>query len=339
MHSTTLSSLAQVSAIDVGKLTNNQVLLDASRAIKRHNDDLLEFLCRSLAKTQAPVRLIIDEIHFAYRTEESLQQDAILVRDCILSVQALNDRFAQEGLNCIVYAAVRSEYLEHPIISTADVNHSIESIGVNINWSTYALNASHPLFDMLFNRFKSATNGSMKKSEFMSIYFANIDPEAFLSRTWNKPRDFIRFFKCAKELFPNKTTLSDSEANSVWRRYAQDAWNEMKSSASPFLSPEALSLLENILRKNVPDLFVNRKLTVDEFSEILKPIYTKAKGNNVNFYDFEHFINLLYILGLFGTRHKSGEYETIYQTYHRGNRSFHPQGEIQIHPTVMKAFG
>lgn len=39
-------------------------------------------------------------------------------------------------------------------------------------------------------------------NDIMEGYFANIDPEIFLSRTWNKPRDFIRFFKCAKELFP-----------------------------------------------------------------------------------------------------------------------------------------
>jgi hypothetical protein len=36
-----LSSLAQVASIDVGKLTDNKVILDASKAIKRNNDDLL----------------------------------------------------------------------------------------------------------------------------------------------------------------------------------------------------------------------------------------------------------------------------------------------------------
>lgn len=334
-----LSSLAQVASLDIEKLTDNKALLNASKAIKRHNDDLLEFLCRLLRKSQSPVYLIIDEIHFAYRSEESLQQDAILVRDCIMSVQSLNDRFAQEGVQCTILAAVRSEYLEHPIISTADINHSIESVGVNLNWSTYALNARHPLFEMLHNRFRAAMGESLTKEKFMSVYFANMDPEDFLSRTWNKPRDFIRFFKCAKELFPKKASLSRPEANSVWRRYAQDAWNEMKSSASPFLTPEALSLLENTFREHAPDWFQNKKITVDEFGKILEPVYEKAKGNNVNFYDFQHFMNLLYILGLFGTQHNSGNHEIIFQTYHRGNRSFHPQGEVRIHPTVMKAFG
>ena len=334
-----LNTLAQVTAIDIDKITDSKILIDASKAIKRSNDDLLEFLCRRLKKNSKPVRLIIDEIHFAYRTEESLQQDAILVRDCILAVQSLNDRFAEEQSNCFVYAAVRSEYLEHPIISTADINHTVESVGVNLNWSTYALNANHPLFDMLFNRFRAAMNDSLTKRRFMEVYFANIEPGIFLSRTWNKPRDFIRFFKCAKELFPRKVTLSPGDSNSVWRRYSQEAWNEIKSSASPFLNPPALSVLENTLRDHAPDWFQNRRISVSEFASLMKPVYENAKGNNVNFYDFQHFLHLLYILGLFGTRHESGESEIIYQTYHRGNRSFHMQGQMQIHPSVMKAFG
>jgi len=323
-----LNSMSEVSSIDIGKISDNKVLLDAGKAIKRNNDDLLAFLCRRLARNTKPIHLIIDEIHFAYRSEESLQQDAILVRDCILAVQALNDRFAEDNCKCQIYAAVRSEYLEHPIISTADINHSIESVGININWSTYALTANHPLFDMLYNRFSASMGHRLTKSRFMKTYFANIDPVEFLSRTWNKPRDFIRFFKCAKELFPASVTLSESESHSVWRRYAHDAWSEMKSSASPFLSPDALSVLENTLRKHAPDWFQNVKISVTEFGRIMEPVYEKAKGNNENFYDFQHFLNLLYILGLFGTRHKSGQHETIYQTYHRGNRSFHMEGEV-----------
>ena len=226
-----LATLAQNSSIDTDRITDNRVLIDASKVIKRNNDDLLEFLCRRIKRNSKPIRLIIDEIHFAYRNEESLQQDAILVRDCIMAVQSLNDRFAQEQSNCVILAAVRSEYLEHPIISTVDINHTVESVGVNINWSTYALDRNHPLFHMLYNRFSAAMTRKIIQKQFMAIYFSNIDPNIFLSRTSNKPRDFIRSFKCARELFPRRSTLSNSEANSVWRRYAQEPWNEMKSSA------------------------------------------------------------------------------------------------------------
>ncbi len=94
------------------------------------------------------------------------------------------------------------------------------------------------------------------------------------------------------------------------------------------------------MRTHTPMWFENDKTTVDEFAEIIRPVYERAKGDNHNFYNFRHFLHLLYILGLFGTRHEQGsESEPIYQTYHRGNRSFRMQGQVQIHPTVLKAFG
>ena len=335
-----ISTIMGAASADIGKLTNEKLLLDATKLIKRNNDDLLTFLCRRAKRLKCNLRLFIDEIHFAYRSQESLQQDAILVRDCILSIQTLNDRFAEEQIDIAIIAAVRSEYLEHPLISTADVNHTIESVGININWSTYAHTKNHPLFEMLYRRFRPDGPAGLTKEQFFSVYFANIDIETFLSRTWNKPRDIIRFFKCAKELFPERVTLTSSEENAVWRRYAHDAWNEMKSSASPFLPPNALSLLEETLRQNMPQWYEGRpKLTVSSFGDTMRPIFELAKGSNTNFYDFAHFMNLLYILGLFGTRHVSGIGENIFQTYHRGNRSFHAEGEVRIHPTVMKAFG
>ena len=84
-----LSSLLEAARIDVSKATGHSVLIDASRTIKRSNDGLLEKLCQILKGASRPVRLIIDEIHFAYRSEESLRQDAILVRDCIMAISSV----------------------------------------------------------------------------------------------------------------------------------------------------------------------------------------------------------------------------------------------------------
>lgn len=335
-----IRSLFSSVGFDIEKATSERLLIDAGRLLKRNNDDVLTFLCKRIKRRNLSLRLYIDEIHFAYRSEESLQQDAILVRDTILAIQNLNDRFAQETIDVAVCAAVRSEYLEHPIISTADINHTIESVGYHITWSTFPQNKSHPLFYLIYLRFKASIGESFSLDEFFSVYMLNIDPVLFLRRTWAKPRDFIRFFKCAKELNPTRTTLSDSEQNAVWRVYAQQAWNEIKSSASPFLSPPALTVLESELRKVTPEVLDGRsKLDVDQFSAIMRPVYEKAKGTNTNFYDFEHFMNLLYILGLFQTRRRNANQEDIWQSYHRGNRSFQRDGQVLIHPTVLKAFG
>lgn len=333
-------NIVESSKIDAGKITDEKVLLDAARALKRNNDDLLTFLCSRLKRLRTPIAVFLDEIHFAYRSEESLQQDAILVRDCLLAVHSLSDRFVEDGVDARLYAAVRAEYLEHPLISSADINHTIESVGFQLSWSTFAPDMYHPLFQLIFQRFKNSIGPEFQFRDFLGVYLKNIDIEDFIHRTWSKPRDFIRFFKCAKELYPERSRLTKSEANAVWRRYAQEAWNEIKSSASPFMSGPSIAQLESIFRQEIPEALSSpEKHTYDSFVKMMQPIYETAKGSNQNFYSLSHFLELLYILGIFGTRKKNSFGLNVIQTYHRGNRSFQRDGEVLFHPTILKAFG
>ena len=139
--------------VDLKRTTSDRVLLEGTRVLKRTNDSLLKFLVRRAKSKRVKIRIYVDEIHFAYRSEDSLQQDAMLVRDTILAVQSLNDRFAEEEIDIILYVAVRSEYLEHPIISTADINHAVESVGFELTYSNFPLAHSHPLFELIFFAF------------------------------------------------------------------------------------------------------------------------------------------------------------------------------------------
>lgn len=335
-----ISSIFQSAGVDIEKVTASRAAIDATKLLKRSNDDLLKFLIRRAKRHNSKLRFFLDEIHFAYRSQESLQQDAILVRDTIVAVQNLNDRFSEERIDIILYAAVRSEYLEHPIIASADVNHAIESVGHELTWSTFPVDRSHPLYDLVLMRFSRAVGRNMSRSEFFRTYFANIDPILFLQRTWSKPRDFVRFFKCAKTLYPDKISLRDSEFNAVWRSSAQEAWRELKSAASPFLTPEALALFEQKLATIAPAIFDKSLiLNMEKLKAQMMPVYNKAKGKHENFYSFDHFIRLLYILGIFSTKRKEAGQEDIFHSYHRGNRNPHHDGEVMIHPTILKAFG
>ena len=326
--------------IDLKKTTSDTILLEGARMLKRTNDSLMKFLVRRAKSRNTKVRIYVDEIHFAYRSEDSLQQDAMLVRDTILAVQSLNDRFAEEQIDIILYVAVRSEYLEHPIISTADINHAVESVGFELTYSNFPLTRSHPLFELICLRFKDAIKDGFDLDKFFTIYLSGIEPDQFLQRTWSKPRDMIRFFSCAKKLYPARSSLSPSEQNTVWRNYSQEAWKEIKSAASPFLPPAAISRFEETLRGEAPRIFEGtRRLDIASFSEVLRPVYEIARGDLNNFYDFDHFCRLLYILGIFSTRRHDANDNEIFHSYHRGNRNFHSDGSVLIHPTVLKAFG
>jgi hypothetical protein len=71
----------------------------------------------------------------------------------------------------------------------------------------------------------------------------------------------------------------------------------------------------------------------------MAPIYELAKSDHANFYAFDHFMRLLYILGVFSTRREGANEQDIFQSYHRGNRNFHANGDVLIHPIILKAFG
>ncbi|MFC3324790.1 P-loop ATPase, Sll1717 family [Mesorhizobium cantuariense] len=225
-------------------------------------------------------------------------------------------------------------------MSSADVNHSVESVGYNLSWSSFPQNRDHPLFHFIHERFRLSVQSHFSMGVFFRIYMGNIDPEEFLTRTWAKPRDFVRFFKCARELYSQRSKLTGSEINAIWRTYAQMSWNEIKSSASPFMNSQSIAEMENIFRKIVPNI-IDKHTTYSykTFLEVLKPIYTIARGSIAEFYSLEHFIELIYILGIFGTMRDDASGQAIVQTYHRGNRSFHRDGRVLIHPTVLKAFG
>lgn len=98
--------------------------------------------------------------------------------------------------------------------------------------------------------------------------------------------------------------------------------------------------MEQLFRRIVPNIIDKHEVyNYVTFKRELEPIYTLAKGDNVNFYSLEHFLELIYILGIFGTLRDDANGQAIVQTYHRGNRSFHRDGRVLIHPTVLKAFG
>jgi len=61
-------------------------------------------------------------------------------------------------------------------------------------------------------------------------------------------------------------------------------WKEMKSAASAFLTPEAITIFEHTLAKLARKIFDGSlKFDVVSFAKHIRPAYEKAKGNNAKF--------------------------------------------------------
>lgn len=57
--------------------------IDQGRFIKKSNDSLNRYILRRAASQDLKLRIFFDEVHFAYRSDESLRNDAMLVRDLL----------------------------------------------------------------------------------------------------------------------------------------------------------------------------------------------------------------------------------------------------------------
>lgn len=68
-----IGHIFQAIGLNVEKLTGGALLLEGGKTIKRSNDSLLSFLIKRLRRDDKSISLYIDEIHFAYRSEDSLQ--------------------------------------------------------------------------------------------------------------------------------------------------------------------------------------------------------------------------------------------------------------------------
>ncbi|MFG1462215.1 hypothetical protein V5F77_04875 [Xanthobacter sp. DSM 24535] len=332
-------NIVQTYEIDVTKLTKGLIKVDPGQLLKKSNDDLLSRAVRLARDQGLKLRLFFDEMHFAFRDKESLRSDAALVRDTILVVQALNERFAEERLDIVVYIALRKEFLDQPEIAQADVVHVIESYGEAITWEHHPAANNHPIFDFITLRFKAAMGNNFSRTDMFNTYLKEIDPLDLLEYTWSKPRDIVRFFKTAQSFDGNTVIIQSHKYKAIIKKYSYQAWQESKSALAAFMPVDALPVLERGLKVLISGQFDGSiKINFDKFKSEMKPAFEKARVAGVK-YDLDEFCNVLYMMGVFYYVYTDANGKMIYHQYHRGNTNPTQTGEVRIHAAVAKALG
>ncbi|MBF5090524.1 ATPase [Novosphingobium sp. NBM11] len=323
--------------IDLEKATKGILKVDPSQLVKKANDDFLNQASRIAKAQSAKIRIFFDEMHFAFRDRDTLQADAALVRDTILAAQSINERFAEEGIDVIIYLALRREFLDQPEIAQADIVHSVESYGAVVSWEHHPSTKSHPIFDFITLRFKAAIDKKFSKTELLDTYLKEIDPVELLNYTWAKPRDIFRFFKAAQVVDGNTVVISKQKYNTILRSYSEQSWRECKSALAAFIPTEAMPLLERGIKNIVStQLDGSAQLTLTQFKNAVNSAFQAAKKAGVK-YDIDDFIDVLYMMGVFYFKYIDANGKPFFQQYHRGNRSPDQRGEVRIHPAIAKA--
>lgn len=323
------------------KLHTDSIKINQTTILKSGNDDLIKYFKKIYLRGGVkPIRIFFDELHFAYRNVDSLRNDAMLVRDTVFAAQSLNESFAKDRIDTRVYVSIRSEYLEHPVISQADVSYTIESAGEAIDWGEFNDDSSHPLFGLIAKRFQKHFKGSQfSQADLFKIYLKRHEAERLLRHFWSRPRDVVRFFKILANHCPNKIAISKKEIDNCINKFAKESWLEYKSALSAFISEGGFGVLDDILETHADRQFDGYWFSRDEFEKIVEPLYENSLNNKSFSGSKSDFIRVLYVMGVIVSRkqNKFGEY--IYHRYFRGNRTPHIDGQYQFHPTILHAFG
>jgi hypothetical protein len=327
--------------VDVERLSKNMIGVDPAIALRKQNERLLDSCILALKKSKVRIAVFIDEIHYSYRTDRDHEQDVSLVRDLIRAVTTLNRKFAFEKVRCTIYAAIRSEYLSHPLLSAGEVHNLLSAFGTEISWATFPANFHHPMFDIGARRVDIAENTNLNGRAFMRACFANFtehDARDFVESTWSKPRDMVRFLRTCKEMYPDKVTLSKIEYAAVFRAASKAAWKEVETALTSFLSIEGIQALSTILTNNSSQSLEHGNIgSAEDFKKILAPVL-KYEKHQAGIKDADTLYRLLYLLGVIYTTREVKDVRRIMHSYHRGQSNPDPNGKVAIHRAVAKAF-
>ena len=324
--------------VDVSKATKGVIKVSPAMAIKRSNDAFQKFAFSQFEKKKLKARIFLDEMHFAYRDKQSLGADAALVRDTVLAVREISEKLIERGIDSMIFMSIRSEFLEHQEIAVSDIAHTVESYGMEISWENAPFDRTHPMFLVALARLQLSLGGEFTRDVMLQRYFPVQRIEDFLEYTWGKPRDIVRYFKAAKNAYPNNGSLRPGEFRNVIRRYSQAAWQDVKGALTAFVPKESIPVLEEVLQTIANHNFDNSvdfdKVTLSRY---MTPAYNHMQSLGVT-YDINELIKLLYIVGVFFIRYKDANGQTIFHQFNRGNRHPAAKGSFVVHRAVARAF-
>lgn len=331
-------SIVKSASVNVNHASKGAVSVDASLLVKRSNDAFQKYAIKQFKTKNLKARIFLDEMHFAYRDSNALSSDAALVRDSLLAAREINERLVEEGIDALVYVSVRSEFLEHQEIAVADIAHTIESYGVEISWESAPYDKNHPMFDLILKRIEISLDRNISKNDIFTYYIPVKRMEDFLQHTWGKPRDIVRYFKAAKQSYPEMATIRLGKPFSdVMKRYAQASWQDMKAALASFVPKDSIPLLEEALQELASRNF-DGSISYDlgDIKNLLKRAYDDMKSKGVS-YDINELIKLLYIIGVIYVSYRDAKNQTIVHQFHRGNRKYSKNGQFFLHRTIAKA--
>ena len=155
--------------------------------------------------------IFIDELEAYHRSNDIYIRDLTMIRDLIIVTKRINAMLKVHNINSIkIILSVRSEVIASISreIPGFELNKDLVGFSERISWSGAKADfVRHPLLAIWIKRIQESLNQKGFSYTSSEIYFHMFEEfvgmnrimDYILERTWNKPRDIVRFMSCIND--------------------------------------------------------------------------------------------------------------------------------------------
>lgn len=286
--------------------SNEQIPLPSnSDAIEliNFNDALIiaDYLFNRLERGEITYFICIDELETSFGNTHFIR-DLQMIHDWIEVVGYINENIQKSNYKKIkIVLSVRSEmlYSIEKHLDADEINKKTMSYRIILDWKNkHNSNISNPLFLIWLRRIAKLigddTNPNyvqIRETWFPPAIGTEDTVDFILNRTWQKPRDIVRFILLSVNLAKNEDTkFSKSLLLDVLEEYSKDSRTEIVEEMSAFYKNEQINLFLSSLKN------FKIKFTKEEYEQHIRDDYA---GNEV-FNNIEAVLADLYRFGVLG---------------------------------------
>ena len=306
----------------------------------------LNRLFMQLDAGQSQLYVVVDELNLSRKNDEEYERDLLMIRDLIIAIEKFNTFSKNSHDNVRLIGAVRTEVINSVKTKGKEINKSIESYGIPIDWTQYNEESfQHPLIKLLINYFRISDLQFKEEPESSDSieYYKWVDKKIFgapsedtiRNYTLYRPRHVVRLLNLSKLRCGNDEKISTKSFNQIKRQYSTECWNEVTEELALAYSPKELELIKEWLT-GMP-----YRTTYNYMVECAKTYWTDNPDATRLLERIDDLIRALYKAGVIGNFNRIPGSNATQRWYFRGDETLLKKQEILIHrifETVLITF-
>ncbi|KLU62694.1 hypothetical protein CEB3_c10060 [Peptococcaceae bacterium CEB3] len=127
----------------------------------------LNRLFTNLGAGDSQLYMVVDEMNLSSKNTEEFERDVIMIRDLVIAIERFNALSKSSHGNVRVIGSIRNEVINSVKAKGKEINKSVESYGIPIDWTQYSEeNLRHPLIKLLMISVQKPPDFLVQRQEF-----------------------------------------------------------------------------------------------------------------------------------------------------------------------------